>query len=227
MKIKTIQISGFRKILKATINMEDDITVIAGANNSGKTSIVELFNYVFNAKGGLCCDDFPVYESQEWCTAVFPYFQTQFNQGNEKEDLIENILGTIMPSENPENEMRLAPIEVMIQVDYNPASDDIRNFADYIMELDPNNSSFYFIYRFELDKDLLRKSLDSEYEKLHNRFDKLVGDDDKDAKGIRIIKEMLIQMYTDSCKDAAYFSDKTYSNKLPWINRSPFVLVPP
>ena len=25
MKIKTIQISGFRKILKATINMEDDI----------------------------------------------------------------------------------------------------------------------------------------------------------------------------------------------------------
>lgn len=45
MKITTIQISGFRKILKATINMEDDITVIAGANNSGKTSIVELFNY--------------------------------------------------------------------------------------------------------------------------------------------------------------------------------------
>ena len=74
MKITTIQISGFRKILKATINMEDDITVIAGANNSGKTSIVELFNYVFNAKGALCSDDFPVYESQKWCTAVFPYF---------------------------------------------------------------------------------------------------------------------------------------------------------
>ena len=88
MKITTIQISGFRKILKATINMEDDITVIAGANNSGKTSIVELFNYVFNAKGGLCCDDFPVYESQKWCTAVFLYFRTQFNQGNEKEDWI-------------------------------------------------------------------------------------------------------------------------------------------
>lgn len=193
MKIRTIQISGFRKILKATINMEDDITVIAGANNSGKTSIVELFNYVFNSKGGLCCDDFPVYESQEWCTAVFSYFQTQFNQGNEKEDLIENILGTIMPSENPENEMRLAPIEVMIQVDYNPASDDIRNFADYIMELDPDNSSFYFIYRFELDKDLLRKSLDSEYEKLRNRFDKLVGD--KLAELVLIIEVVRVADY--------------------------------
>lgn len=215
MKITTIQISGFRKILKATINMEDDITVIAGANNSGKTSIVELFNYVFNAKGALCSDDFPVYESQEWCTAVFPYFQAQFKQENKKDDLIANILGTIVPSENPENEMLLTPIEVLIQVDYDPVGDDIRNFADYIMELDPDNSSFYFIYRFELDKDLLRKSLDSEYEKLCNRFDKLVGDDDKDAEGIRIIKEMLIQIYTDSCKDAAYFSDKTYSNIVP------------
>ena len=195
--------------------MEDDITVIAGANNSGKTSIVELFNYVFNAKGALCSDDFPVYESQEWCTAVFPYFQAQFKQENKKEDLIGNILGTIVPSENPENEMLLTPIEVLIQVDYDSADDDIRNFADYIMELDPDNSSFYFIYRFELDKDLLRKSLDSEYEKLRNRFDKLVGDDDKDAEGIRIIKEMLIQMYTNSCKDAAYFSDKTYSNIIP------------
>lgn len=215
MKIKTIQISGFRKILKATINMEDDITVIAGANNSGKTSVVELFNYVFNARGGLCCDDFPVYESQKWSTAVFPHFQTQFSQGNEKEDLIANIFGIIMPPENPENAMLLPPIEVMIQVDYDPANDDIRNFADYIMELDPDNSSFYFIYRFELDKDLLRKSLDSEYEKLRNRFDKLVGDADKDAEGIRIIKEMLIHMYTGSCKDAAYFSDKTYSNIVP------------
>ena len=48
-----------------------------------------------------------------------------------------------------------------------------------------------------------------------NRFDKLVGDVDKDAEGIRIIKEMLIHMYTGSCKDAAYFSDKTYSNIVP------------
>lgn len=43
------------------INTEDDIVVIVGANNSGKTYIVELFNYVFNAKGGLRCDGFPVY----------------------------------------------------------------------------------------------------------------------------------------------------------------------
>ncbi len=110
MKIKTIQISGFRKILKATIHMEDDITVIAGANNSGKTSIVELFNYIFNANGRLCCDDFPVFESQRWCRAVFPHFKDQFTSGIDKEEMIANILGIMMPLENPESAILLHPI---------------------------------------------------------------------------------------------------------------------
>ena len=39
MKITTIQISGFRKILKATINMEDDITVIAAYILGGETVV--------------------------------------------------------------------------------------------------------------------------------------------------------------------------------------------
>ena len=130
----------------------------------------------------------------------------------EKEDTIANILEIMIPPENPENAILIPPIEVKIQVDYNPVYDDIRTFAEYIMELDPDNRSFYFIYRFELDKDLLRKTLDLEYEKLRNRFDKLVGDDDKDADKIRFIKELLILLYASSCKDAAYFTDRSYSN---------------
>ena len=43
MKIKMVHVTNFRKIIDAEINMEDNITVIAGANNSGKTSLVELF----------------------------------------------------------------------------------------------------------------------------------------------------------------------------------------
>lgn len=94
MKITTIQISGFRKILKATINMEDDITVIAGANNSGKTSIVELFNYVFNAKGALCSDDFPVYESQEWYSLSFNHsVASRFSLGKRFAGLQEEEIG--------------------------------------------------------------------------------------------------------------------------------------
>ena len=212
MKIKTMQISGFRKICEVKINMENNITVIAGANNSGKTSIIELFNLVFNSKGKLCCDDFPVFECQKWCNTVFPYFQTQFVSGNTKENVISNIINIMMGAENPDAAILIPPIEVKIQVDYDSANDDIRYFADYIMELDPNNTSFYFIYRFEIDVGLLRKSLDSEYEKLYNRFNKLIGEAEKDKDSIRIIKELLIILYANSCKENTYFSDKTYCN---------------
>lgn len=84
MKIKTIQISGFRKILKATINMEDDITVIAGANNSGKTSIVELFNYVFNAKGGCAVMTFPYMNPKNGVRQYFLIFKLNLTKEMKK-----------------------------------------------------------------------------------------------------------------------------------------------
>lgn len=80
MKIKTIHISNYRKIINAKINMEDNITVIAGANNSGKTSLVELFNSIFsNAKGKLCCDDLPATECQKWSKSVYPSINAVFS----------------------------------------------------------------------------------------------------------------------------------------------------
>ena len=36
--------------------------------------------------------------------------------------------------------------EIYIQVDYDINTDDIKLFADYIMDLDENEHSFYFIY---------------------------------------------------------------------------------
>lgn len=40
MKIRTIEINNYRKFNNFRINLEDDITVVAGANNTGKTSSV-------------------------------------------------------------------------------------------------------------------------------------------------------------------------------------------
>ena len=63
MKIKSIIIYNYRKNQQAQINMEDNITIFAGANNSGKTSLVELLDSVFaKPKGKLALNknDFPV-----------------------------------------------------------------------------------------------------------------------------------------------------------------------
>ena len=216
MKIKSIHISNYRKIINAKINMEDNITVIAGANNSGKTSLVELFNSIFgNVKGKLCCDDLPATECQKWSKSVYPLINAIFSAKKEREDTISDIIELVMSPDKPEDAILMPPLEIKIQIDYDEEEDDIRNFADYIMEFDPSNTSFYFIYRYALDVNLFRKSIDAEYEKLLARFNKLTGNVDKDKETIRILKEMLVQIYANSCEETVFFSDKSYVNIVP------------
>ena len=213
MKIKTIHISHYRKVDNVKINMEDNVTIIAGANNSGKTSLVELFNLVFgNAKGKLCCDDLSAIECQQWSNNIYPKFRFVFTAGKSKEETMLDLCEIISPSTTPEESIVMPSIEVKIQVDYNEKNDDIRHFADYTMELAPNNTSFYFIYRYAFNKSFFRKSMDVEYEKFSARFNKLTDDPEKDEDAIRIVKEMLVLVYANSCEEKTYFSDKSYKN---------------
>ena len=155
MRIKTIHIFNYRKLLDAKINMEENITVIAGANNSGKTSLVELFNAVFGStKGKLCADDLPAIECQKWSNEFYSKASTSFLSEKSKEEIIYDICELVFSS-NSDNDVIMPPLELRIQIDYND-KDDIRNFADYIMELTPSNRSFYFVYRYALDIDTFR-----------------------------------------------------------------------
>ena len=47
MKLKKIAITNYRQFQNAVINFDDELTILAGANNSGKTSIIELFKRIF------------------------------------------------------------------------------------------------------------------------------------------------------------------------------------
>ena len=50
MKLKKIAITNYRQFQNAVINFGDELTILAGANNSGKTSIIELFKRIFKDK---------------------------------------------------------------------------------------------------------------------------------------------------------------------------------
>lgn len=214
MKIKEIEISGFRKIRKAKLSMEENITIIAGPNNSGKTSLVELFNCVFGSgKIKLCSDDISITECQEWSNTVYPVFLDAFQSNKTKDDTISDIYENIFSFSDTSKAKVIPPIEIKIRVDYNKNNDDIRNFADYLMDFDPDNSSFYFVYLYDVDPDSFRINLYNDYEKIAARIDKLDGTD-KDKNTIRIIKEMLISLYEKSSNESVYFSDKDYKNRI-------------
>lgn len=52
MKLKKIAITNYRQFQNAVINFDDELTILAGANNSGKTSIVK--SICFFCTGGWC-----------------------------------------------------------------------------------------------------------------------------------------------------------------------------
>lgn len=213
MKIKMVHVTNFRKIIDAEINMEDNITVIAGANNSGKTSLVELFNAVFgNTTGRFRKDDIPAEECYKWSEQVYPVFATAFQSGKKQEEILEDIFAQIASVETPEDVIIIPPVTLKVQVDYDKDQDDIRCFADYIMEFSPENTSFYFIYQYGINNQVFRKVVDDAYEKLSDRFQKLTGDTDKDQRMIRMIKEMLVDLYTSACEETAQFTDHAYMN---------------
>lgn len=213
MKIRTVHISNFRKIFDAKINMEENITVIAGANNSGKTSLVELFNAVFGKqKGCFCREDIPAEECDKWSGRVYPVFTTAFLSGKKKDEILEDVFVQIESVGKPEDALLIPPLTLKVQVDYDENQDDIRCFADYTMEFSPQNTSFYFIYRYEINIRAFRKAVDAAYEKLLIRFQKLTNNVDDDKQTIRVIKEMLVDLYAISCEETAWFADHAYMN---------------
>ena len=59
MKITNIEIKNYRLLLNETIDFEDDITLIVGRNNSGKSSLADLFiDLLEKKKSNLCFFDF-------------------------------------------------------------------------------------------------------------------------------------------------------------------------
>lgn len=215
MKIKSIIIYNYRKIQQAQINMEDNITILAGANNSGKTSLVELLDSVFaKPKGKLALNknDFPVELCEQWRKDVYPLFYNAFTRSENKEKTITVISEKMFQCEKP---ILISPITIHIQIEYDKGKDDIRNFADYIMELSDNNTSFYFVYKYEISSTAFMNKIDQNYEKLFSRFqkaEKAKKDDNFSNKCEQTISEMIFDLYSDSCTEEAYFCDSSYGN---------------
>ena len=118
MRVSSIYIDGYRRFKAQKIRFEDNATILAGANNSGKTSLIDLLRVVLGGEGSLRAEDLSASARFEWFMALVGAAidgEDQFHAFAERETLLE-----IAPS-----------IEVRLEVKYDPTTDDIRQFADY------------------------------------------------------------------------------------------------
>lgn len=115
MKIQTITIKNFRLLENVEVGLEDDTTLIVGRNNSGKTSLTELFRR-------LLADRSPRFRLEDFSLGAHERFWEAWElfQNNEEEDVVRE---------------RLPAISVSLSVAY-AADEQLRTLSDFIVDLD-------------------------------------------------------------------------------------------
>ena len=90
--------------------------------------------------------------------------------------------------------------------------DDLRKFADYLIDLDIEKKSIYFEYNFKPTLLSLGQALEDFYKKLKTRFDKIKADSTNEQV-IKQLKELMLKAYELSIKEICYFNDKNFNTK--------------
>jgi len=143
MRIKKIEITNFRLLKNTTIDLENNLSIVIGKNNCGKTSFL------------LCLEKF-IGSSAPKNTFTFEDFNSSI-----KDHLLEIAEGNA-PNENP------IAISLRLYIEYSE-TDDLENVGDkVIMDLDPENRFIVLSYDYKASPEDISKLI-SEYSNLKNK----------------------------------------------------------
>lgn len=129
MKIKTIEISNFRLLKDSKISLEDYTTVIVGRNNSGKTSLTEIFRRLFGSKPGFSIHDFSIESLDGFKKAL-----TEKLAGKSDEDI----------------RVAIPTIEIKITIEYPVDAPDLGALGDFIIDLNPASNLAVIVVQYTL-----------------------------------------------------------------------------
>ncbi|MDR6193300.1 AAA family ATPase [Siphonobacter sp. SORGH_AS_0500] len=128
MKITSIEISNFRLLKNVVVSLEKETTVIVGRNNSGKTSLTEVFRRLIGDKN-------PSFSLYDFSICAIDNF---------KEALIKKIAG-----EEEDVIRALIPyIQVKLTIEYPIESEDLGALGDFIIDLDVNKNEAIIVVQY-------------------------------------------------------------------------------
>lgn len=121
MNIIKIEVENFRLLKNFSMDLEEDLSLVIGKNNTGKTSILSVLDKFLNEKSKFSYDDFNI------------------DFKNELETLIKS--GAIPEEFTPKG------IKLKIFIEYNE-KDDLSNVSRVLMDLDPANNKIVLGFEF-------------------------------------------------------------------------------
>ena len=133
MKINKIKIENFRLLKNFQLDLENELSLVIGKNNCGKTSLLAVLDKFLNQsdKNKFSFDDFNV------------------DFKNEIKALVENPLEDVEVFEQK-------GIKLKLFIEYNE-EDDLSNISRVMMDLDPNNNFIVLGFEYVLDFEKLNK----------------------------------------------------------------------
>ena len=136
MILKKVKIINYRQLQNVELDLQNSLTVLAGPNNSGKTTLISVLKGMFyDKKLRFNYSDIPTNLSTAWVDKILPVFQPIMIK-HDKETGIREIIKQISFNGTFATEYVMESFQARIQVDYDPVSDNIQYFADYLMDLD-------------------------------------------------------------------------------------------
>ena len=138
MKIRNIQVRNFRMLSDISINLEDDITLIVGRNNTGKTSLLEIIQLFTSKDDSLSFEDF-----SKSAYSVFKELNTQFGKitaemNEEEKEAIEIDI-----------QERFPKIQLQIEIAYDKSKDSLVELSEFITDLDVSRTDGCILLSYE------------------------------------------------------------------------------
>lgn len=133
MKVKKIEIYNYRALKEVYLDLEDELSLIVGKNNTGKTSCISIIRKFLGKKNEFNFDDFNIEFQKE----------------------IINVLNKEVEVEN----YKELKILMKMYIEYNK-TDNLKNISDLLMDLDVNNNFLTLQFEYVLDYENYKKILE-------------------------------------------------------------------
>ncbi|MBB4808182.1 putative ATP-dependent endonuclease of OLD family [Chryseobacterium defluvii] len=144
MKIKQIQVKNFRLLDNATVNIEDDLTLIVGKNNTGKTSLFEIINVFTQQTHDISFEDFSQ-SSYRIFKKLYKFYKEYYlvDINETRKEKSEILILKCIPK-----------IKLIIQFEYDIEKDSLINLSEFITDLDENRNDASVLISYEPKESL-------------------------------------------------------------------------
>lgn len=172
MKIKSVEIKNFRLLKHITIALDDDVTLIVGRNNSGKTSLVDVFEkFIGGERSKFWFEDFSIESHTAFKAAISIWNELQALRKFPNEEEVQK--------KAVELKSKVPVISLTLEIEYTE-SDNLASISSFIMDLNPD-----------------RKDVCIRLEYLPKDIEKLIEALSKESKPIDFLKNNHARFYEE------------------------------